>query len=187
MPQSKFIGGISFTLIVVAAAGAAYIYSGAFDVAASTPHNAFEQSLFRTAMRRSVVAMSRSISPPPRFTDEMVRDGFDHYENMCAGCHGGPGIERSEIGKGLNPQAPDLADAVPAWSPSHLFWIVKNGLRMTGMPSFGKTHNDNQIWSIVAFIEQLPGMSYEQYQEMEQQAGPARPTVSSSAMPTGRR
>jgi mono/diheme cytochrome c family protein len=109
----------------------------------------------------------------------MVRNGFGHYENVCAGCHGGPGIERSEIGKGLNPQAPDLADAVPAWSPSHLFWIVKNGLKMTGMPSFGKTHDDNQIWSIVAFIEQLPGMSHEQYQEMKQQAEPPLPTVSS--------
>jgi hypothetical protein len=47
----------------------------------------------------------------------MVKDGFGHYEDMCAGCHGGPGIERSEIGKGLNPSAPNLADAVPAWSP----------------------------------------------------------------------
>jgi len=172
MQQLKFIGGIGFTLVIAAGAGAAYIYSGAFDVAASTPHNAFEQSLFSTAMRRSVVAMSRSISQPPRFTDYMVKDGLGHYEDMCAGCHGGPGIERSEIGKGLNPSAPNLADAVPAWSPRQLFWIVKNGLKMTGMPSFGKTHDDNQVWSIVAFIEQLPGMSYEQYQEMTQQAGP---------------
>jgi mono/diheme cytochrome c family protein len=167
MPQLKFIGGIVFTLVIAAGVGAAYMYSGAFDVAASAPHNAFEQSLFRTAMRRSVVAMSRSISHPPRLTDDMVKGGFNHYEDMCAGCHGGPGIERNEIGKGLNPQAPDLADAVPAWSPSQLFWIVKNGLKMTGMPSFGKTHNDNQVWTIVAFIEQLPGMSYEQYQEMK--------------------
>jgi mono/diheme cytochrome c family protein len=172
MQQLKFIGGIGFTLVIVAGAGAAYIYSGAFDVAASTPHNDFEQSLFRTAMRRSVVAMSRGISQPPRFTDDMVKNGFDHYEDMCAGCHGGPGIERSEIGKGLNPPAPNLADAVPAWSPRQLFWIVKNGLKMTGMPSFGKTHDDNEVWSIVSFIEQLPGMSYEQYQEMKQQSGP---------------
>jgi mono/diheme cytochrome c family protein len=70
----------------------------------------------------------------------MVRNGFDHYEDMCAGCHGGPGIERSEIGKGLNPPAPNLADAVPAWSPRQLFWIVKNGLKMTGMPSFAALH-----------------------------------------------
>ncbi len=187
MPQFKFMGGIGFTLVIVAGVGAAYIYSGAFDVAASTSHNAFEQSLFRTAMRRSVVAMSRRISPPPRFTNDMVKGGFAQYEDICAGCHGGPGIERSEIGKGLNPQAPDLADAVPAWSPRQLFWIVKNGLKMTGMPSFGKTHDDNHVWSIVAFIEQLPGMSQEQYREMKQQAGTVRPTVSSSAMPTIRR
>jgi Cytochrome C oxidase, cbb3-type, subunit III len=165
MRQLKFIGGIGFTLVIVAGVGAAYLYSGAFNVAASAPHNAFEQSLFRTAMRRSVVVMSRSVSQ--RFTDDMVKDGLDHYEDMCGGCHGGPSGERSEIGKGLNPQAPDLADAVPAWSPRQLFWIVKNGLKMTGMPSFGKTHDDNQVWSIVAFIEQLPGMSYEQYQEMK--------------------
>ena len=163
---------MGFTLVIVAGVGAAYIYAGALDVAASTPHNAFAQSLFRTAMKRSVVAMSGSISQPPRFTDYMVKDGFDHYEDMCVGCHGGPSIERSEIGKGLNPQAPNLADAVPSWSPRQLFWIVKNGLKMTGMPSFGKTHDDNQVWSIVAFIEQLPGMSYQQYQEMKQQAGP---------------
>jgi mono/diheme cytochrome c family protein len=60
-------------------------------------------------------------------------------------------------------------------------------LKMTGMPSFGKTHDDNQVWSIVAFIEQLPGMSYQQYQQIKQQAAPASPTVSSSAMPMGRR
>ena len=185
MPQSKFIGWIGFALLLVAGAGAAYIYSGALDVAASTPHNAFEQSLFNIAMRRSVVAMSRSMTQPPRFTDDMFKDGFDHYEHMCAGCHGGPGIQRSEIGEGLNPQAPDLADAVPAWSPRQLFWIVKNGLKMTGMPSFGKTHDDNQVWSIVAFIEQLPGMSYQQYQQIKQQAAPASPTVSPSAMPMG--
>jgi len=67
MRQLKFIGGIGFTLVIVAGVGAAYLYSGAFNVAASAPHTAFEQSLFRTAMRRSVVVMSRSISQPPRF------------------------------------------------------------------------------------------------------------------------
>ena len=126
---------------------------------------------------RMAVAMLRNLLGGLAHTMEKLRDGV--YDVTV------PSIERSEIGKGLNPQAPDLADAVPAWSPRQLFWIVKNGLKMTGMPSFGKTHDDNQVWNIVAFIEQLPGMSYEQYQEMKQQAGRARPTV--SAMPTGRR
>ena len=168
----KFIAGIFFTIILLAVAGAAYIHRGAFDVAASTPHNAFEQWLLNTVMIRSVMAMSGDISQPPHFTDEMIKDGFNHFDDMCTGCHGGPGIERSEIGKGLNPQAPNLVDAVKFWSPAQLFWIVKNGVKMTGMPSFGETHDDNEVWSIVAFIEKLPGMSAEEYQQIKKQAGP---------------
>ena len=99
MQHLKFIAGMGFTLVIVAGVGAAYIYAGALDVAASTPHNAFEQSLFRTAMRRSVMAMSRRMSQPPRFTDDMVKDGFEHYEDMCAGCHGGPGINVARSAK----------------------------------------------------------------------------------------
>jgi mono/diheme cytochrome c family protein len=83
----------------------------------------------------------------------MVRDGFEHYDQMCTVCHAGPGIEQSEISKGLNPQAPSLSDAVKEWTPRELFWIVKHGVKMTGMPSFGATHTDQEVWSIVAFIE----------------------------------
>jgi len=82
------------------------------------------------------------------------------------------GLERTEIGKGLNPQAPDLSDAVKAWTPRELFWIVKHSVKMTGMPSFGVTHDDNDVWNIVAFMEKLPGMSAEEYQKLTQQAGP---------------
>jgi mono/diheme cytochrome c family protein len=168
----KFIAGVIFTIILLAVAGAAFIYSGAFDVAASTPHNAFEQWLLNTAMIRSVMAKSGDINRPPNFTDDMVKDGFNHYDDMCTVCHSGPGIEQSEISKGLNPQAPNLADAVKFWTPRQLFWIIKNGVKMTGMPSFGKTHDDNKIWSIVAFIEKLPGMTAEQYQQIKQKTGP---------------
>jgi mono/diheme cytochrome c family protein len=77
-----------------------------------------------------------------------------------------PGIERSEIGKGLNPQAPDLAEAVKTWTPQQLFWIVKNGVKMTGMPSFGATHDDQEVWNVIALIEKLPTMTAEQYQHM---------------------
>jgi mono/diheme cytochrome c family protein len=167
----RFVAGLICALILMSGAGAAYIYSGAFDVAASTPHNVFEQWLFGTAMKRSVVAMSGNVSEPPSFTDDMVKDGFDHYDDMCTVCHGGPGIERSEVGKGLNPQAPNLAEAVKGWTPRQLFWIVKNGVKMTGMPSFGATHNDDEVWSIVAFIEKLPEITPDQYQQMKQQSG----------------
>ena len=82
---------------------------------------------------------------------------------MCVQCHGAPGKERGEIGKGLTPRPPSLIDAVPLWSSSELFWIVKNGIQMTGMPAFGPTHDDDRIWAIVSFVQQLPRMSPTQY------------------------
>ncbi len=122
-------------------------------------------------MERSVIAGARGVDDPPPFTVDKIRNGFEHYDEMCTACHGGPGIERNEIGKGLNPQAPNLSDAVKDWTPRQLFWIIKHGVKMTGMPSFGVTHNDDEVWSIVAFVEKLPEMSSEQYQQMKQQAG----------------
>ncbi len=168
----RFIAGVVGTLIVFGIASVAYVYSGWFDVAASSSHNALERWALNTTMKRSVVAGARSVGDPPPFSDEMFKDGFEHYDEMCTVCHGGPGIERSEIGKGLNPRAPDLAEAVKAWTPRQLFWIIKHGVKMTGMPSFGATHDDDEVWNIVAFVEKLPQISPEQYQQMKQQAGP---------------
>jgi hypothetical protein len=85
----RFIAGLVWAFVLLAVAGGAYIYSGAFNVVASTPYNAFEQWLFGTTMKRSVVAGSRDVSQPPPFTDDMIRDGSDHYEERCTVCHGG--------------------------------------------------------------------------------------------------
>jgi mono/diheme cytochrome c family protein len=168
----RFIAGGVGTLVVLGIAGVAYVYSGWFDVAASSSHNDLERWALNTTMKRSVVAGARSVGDPPPFGDEMFKDGFEHYDKMCTVCHGGPAIERSEIGEGLNPRAPDLAEAVKAWTPRQLFWIIKHGVKMTGMPSFGATHDDDEVWNIVAFVEKLPQISPEQYQQMKRQAGP---------------
>ena len=74
-----------------------------------------------------------------------------------------------DIGKGLNPEPPYLADTVGRWTAPELFWIVKNGIRMTGMPSFGGTHADAELKAAVAFIQRLPRMTPEQYAEFEKQ------------------
>jgi mono/diheme cytochrome c family protein len=74
-----------------------------------------------------------------------------------------------QISKGLNPPTPNLSDAVKDWTPRQLFWIVKHGVKMTAMPSFGATHTDEEVWSIVAFIEKLPGMSAERYRQLKQE------------------
>jgi mono/diheme cytochrome c family protein len=81
---------------------------------------------------------------------------------MCVGCHGAPGKDPSEIGNGLRPRPPDLAKAALQLDKGELFWIVKNGIKMAGMPAFGATHRDRTIWNIVGFVqEQLPNLTAE--------------------------
>jgi mono/diheme cytochrome c family protein len=81
---------------------------------------------------------------------------------MCTGCHLGPGIEPSEMSKGLYPAAPQLARGDDL-SPAEQFWVIKHGVKLTAMPAWGKTHNDELIWDMVAFIRQMPKMSPAQY------------------------
>ena len=102
-------------------------------------------------------------------TEDQVREGFKLYNEACVYCHGAPGKDPVDIGKGLNPEPRYLADTVGRWTAPELFWIVKNGIRMTGMPSFGKTHEDAEIKAAVAFIQRLPQMTPVQYGEFEKQ------------------
>lgn len=85
----RVIAGFICALVLLAVA--AYVYGGAFDVAASTPHSTFERSLFSATMKHSVVVMASGVPEPPPFADDMIRDGFGHYDDMCTICHGGPG------------------------------------------------------------------------------------------------
>lgn len=92
----------------------------------------------------------------------MVIAGTGHFAAHCAVCHGAPGVPQSDIAKGLYPAPPDLAHAATRHKPAELFWIVKHGIKMTGMPNW-KDHSDQELWSTVAFMQRLPGMSEADY------------------------
>ncbi|MGE5412753.1 MAG: c-type cytochrome [Syntrophomonadaceae bacterium] len=159
----RFLGGIVFGVVLVGAAAAAFVFSGAFDVAASVPPGALEKRLAGFARDRSVAHRASSTPNPLGKDPAALRDGGEHYKEMCVTCHGAPGVDSSEIGEGLNPPAPDLTLArIQARSDGELFWIVQNGIRMSGMPAFGPTHKDREIWAIVAFLRHLPSLSPEE-------------------------
>ncbi len=118
-------------------------------------------------MRRSVQV--RAVTKlAETWTGEQVSEGFRDYEAMCVVCHAAPGKERSSASKGMNPQPPLLADAATRWQSNELFWIIKNGVKMTGMPAFGLTHSDEEIWDIVGFVRQLPQISAEEYEQLRE-------------------
>jgi len=145
-----------------------FLISGFYNVSAMVPHNKLTLKIINTLKDNSIEHRSKDIIAPDNLNDtSLVKLGFAHYNEMCVTCHGAPGISNSEIGKGLYPHPPNLAHSAKEMPPSELFWITKNGIKLTGMPSFGKTHSDNKIWAIVAFMEKLPTMTKEQYLEMQ--------------------
>lgn len=163
---------IIFTAVVIVAllaiVGISFVYSGAYNVAASEPHSAFGRWLFTTIRDQSIEEHSDAIKPLRLADDQLIRDGARHYDSTCAVCHGAPGRELSEISKGMNPSPPTLHSGEPQreYKDAELYWIIENGIRMTGMPGFGATHDQKDLWAMVAFIKQLPELTPRQYQSM---------------------
>jgi mono/diheme cytochrome c family protein len=166
----KFLAGFIAAFVLSALAAFLVIISGAYNVAATAPHSELERVIFSSTMRHSVEARAGKQSREA-WSEDQVRSGFEEYDNMCIICHAAPGKERSDIRKGLQPEPPNLAEAAKQWSSAELFWIIKNGVKMTGMPAFGPTHSDEKIWNIVGFVRRLPQTSAEEFKAMEERFG----------------
>jgi mono/diheme cytochrome c family protein len=151
-------------VFVLAAVG---VYSGVYDFAADDPHWGMTQRLIETARIRSIASHASDIAVPANLADEkLIASGASEYAEMCTGCHLAPGMKDTEIRKGLYPKPPNLAEHGAHPVPAHQFWIIKHGLKMTGMPAWGLTHDDERIWSMVAFLQKLPGLTPAAYQEL---------------------
>ena len=166
----KTVLTVVVVLVVLALAALGFVHSGIYDVAASTPDKDFVSWVLRRTQHNSVERRAEGIQVPRLDDPEMIKTGLIHYQEMCATCHGAPGVEMSEIGQGLNPVPPELAEKAEPDEAGEFFWIVKNGIKTTGMPSFGVTHSDEEIWAIIAFLQRMPKLSPEEYQKMVQEA-----------------
>ena len=178
----RFIAGFIAALIVLALAGLLYMYSGAYNVAASVPDPKFMDWILATTMQRSVAKHAQGTNAPAQLTEEQAREGARIYNETCIYCHGAPGKDPVDIGKGLNPEPPFLPDTIARWNAAEVFWIIKNGVKMTGMAAFGASHKDDEIWKLVAFVQRLPKMTPQQYDQMTQ-APPAPPAPAGPAAP----
>ena len=149
---------------VLAAIG--FAYSGLYDVSASSPHGGFVNWLLSTTSHASVERRASEIDVPNLDDEELALAGVSDFAGMCAGCHGAPGQEPEAMGQGLNPPAPDLAESAAHMTPAELFWVTKNGIKMTGMPAWGATHEDAALWPVVAFMTGLPELDADGYQRL---------------------
>ena len=153
--------------IATAVSVVVFVYSGLADVAATSNHWPLTRWILSTTMASSVKAHARGITPPPGLDGaDHVHEGAEAYDAMCVSCHGAPGREPGVVGKGLNPKPPDLSKEADDWSAEEVFWVTKNGIRMTGMPAFGPTHSDDELWDLVALVKRLPHMSTAEYRAL---------------------
>ncbi|MDT9600237.1 c-type cytochrome [Sphingosinicella rhizophila] len=155
------IGAVG-ALLLLLLVGLAVILSGGYDVAATERHTSLGAWALDTNFRNSIQGHAEDVTAP-ELTPAMVSAGAPEYKAMCAHCHGGVGESRAEWAEGMRPKPPALAAAAREWSAAEIFWLVKHGAKMTGMPAFGPTHEDRKIWHIAAFVKAMPEMTRDQY------------------------
>jgi mono/diheme cytochrome c family protein len=162
----KILTTLLIAAVVVVLAAIGFAYSGLYDVSANSPHGGFAKWFLSTTSHASVERRASGIEVPDLDDDSLILAGANDFSSMCAGCHGAPGTKPEAVGQGLNPPAPDLAEEAAEMTPAELFWVTKNGIRMTGMPAWGVTHDDDAIWPVVAFLTNLPGLDESAYQAL---------------------
>ena len=189
LPSTAFV--LIVLLLLVALAGI-FIYGGIYNIGADAPHSRFVYGALQELRERAIASYSRDVNPPADLNSQQrIAAGAGVYNEMCTGCHLGPGVERSELSQGLYPSAPELAQG-DGLTPAEQFWVIKHGVKLTAMPAWGKTHDDQLIWDMVAFIRWLPRMNAAQYQaavasapesheEMMEHMGGARHDTASEA------
>ncbi len=165
----KFIFGVIVGILIVIAVPAAMILTGNFSMSATSKPTLMEQKAGSWAWLQSAKKNAPKVKNPSIDDPSALDEGLDHYKENCVVCHGAPGVESGEIGKGLNPPAPVLdLPVVQQLTDGELFWTIKNGIRMSGMPAFGPTHLDDEIWSIVTFVRHLPQLTEKEKAELRE-------------------
>jgi mono/diheme cytochrome c family protein len=165
----KTLGSICVLAILCGVGAGVFFFGGFFSVAADDPDPQIVDWALVNVREASIVR--HATDQPPATLDDpaIIRSGAQAYlQRGCVNCHGGPGLRPAAFSEGLNP-APNLKRVVKGLSPQQLFWVVKHGIKMTGMPSFGSEKPpvpDQEIWAIAAFLKKLPGVSAEEFKTL---------------------
>ncbi len=163
-------------LVGLAFVGFLAAWAGLIPISASSGHWPITAWFLHFTMRQSVQTHTLgSQEPPPLDDPALVLKGAKHYATGCAPCHGAPGMPASKIAQQMTPHPPDLQTRVPEWEPDELFWIVKHGIKFTGMPAWPTQHRDDEVWAVVGFLRRLPQLTPDDYAEItEKPTGGAR-------------
>ena len=161
----KFLSLIGALAIIIAVAAAVFFFGGFYNVAATEP----DPGIVAWALEyvRDASINRHAVDQPPVSMEDpaTIQAGARAFAARgCTNCHGGPGVMWAKFSEGLRPDPPDLKDSVKDLTPAQIFWVIRNGINMTGMPGFGLVEApDQELWTIAAFVKKIPDVSEADY------------------------
>jgi len=163
----KYVLTIVIVLVALAAGSFLYAWSGIYNIAATKPHWAVTLAFIEMLQDRSIAVRSDDIRAPNLDDPQFAKTAFTQFHEMCRLCHGAPGYRPGEFASGFYPAPPDMTSGhiQEALSGTEIYWIVKHGIKMTGMPAFGPTHEEKVLWGLVALAKEIPKMSPKKYRQ----------------------
>lgn len=159
--------------VAAALAGAAVVYGGLYDVSATTQHLAPTYRIIDVALRRAVTQRAKDIKTPDLDRQAVIGRGLALYRDNCVPCHGAPGIPPQPFALGLRPAPANLVHTGREWTEAEVFWTVKHGIKMTGMPAWEYRLPDADLWAVTAFVMKLPELSPGEYRALASSVTPA--------------
>ncbi len=167
MPTTIRLRTLAILLLTAAllagAAAAALVYLGVYDISATRQHTKPVFRLLDYAMRRSVEARAHAVPPSNLADTQRIVAGAAHYSAHCLQCHGAPGVAPDPLAFGLTPAPANLMSAGRGWPPGEIFWVIRHGIKMTGMPAWVHRLSDEQMWDVVAFVRAMTLMTPREY------------------------
>ena len=157
---------LAAALLIGLAAAVWVVRAGLYDVSAVTSHTQPVYTLLSTALKAAVARRAADIETPPLDDPALVLRGAACYRANCVQCHGAPGVAPGSVGMSLQPLPGPLVDASMHWKARELYWITRNGIRMSGMPAWQLRLDDGELWATVAFIAHMPKLSPQAYHAM---------------------
>jgi len=151
--------------LVAAGYGALLIRHG---FSAKDEPSALEKTVARAVRNLSIPADAKQARNPNPATPENWAEGREHFADHCATCHANDGSGDTEMGRNLYPKPPDLRlPQTHNLTDGEIFYIIQNGIRLTGMPAWAESHEENDNWKLVLFIRHLPNLTAEEKKDME--------------------
>jgi len=165
----RTLGLLILTILVIGVLTGAYVVTT--GVSARPDPGALEARTARTIRTLAILPRVRGVTNPVPASDAVITEGMEHFADHCAVCHGNDGSGNTEMGRGLYPRAPDMRlPATQNLSDAELFYIIENGVRLTGMPGWatGTKEGETSSWHLVHFIRHLPKLTAEEVEHMEE-------------------